>query len=310
MSGDSISALLRSTDPVLDAFAEEVGDRDRVVVVGARTRWTTGGRPADDAREVIAPSGVVSYIPDEMTVTVRAGTSVEALHAELAAAGQRTALPERGGTVGGAIAVGENGLFPLGRGRVRTAVLQVRYVSAEGRLVTGGGPTVKNVTGFDIPRLMTGSLGTLGCLAEFILRTNPIPAVGRWQRSSDADPFAVLDTVLRPSVVLWNGSTTWVQLEGHGPAVESEAQKLATMGTWVDADGPPERPRHRWSLTPDELRNTRQFGEEFVASIGVGTAWAAVPQPPQEENAGVRLISDRLKAQFDPTGRLNPGRSI
>lgn len=259
---------------------------------------------------MIAPSGIVSYTPDEMTVTVRAGTTVEALHAELAAAGQRTALPERGGTVGGAVAVGENGLYPLGRGRVRTAVLQVRYVSAEGRLVTGGGPTVKNVTGFDMPRLMTGSLGTLGCLAEVILRTNPIPAVSQWLQSTDADPFAVPETVLRPSVVLWDGTTTWVQLEGHQPAVDGEMQKLASIGSWAEASGPPERPELRWSLTPGQLRNTAQFGGPFVASIGVGTAWATTAQPARAEDPGVRLISDRLKAQFDPTGRLNPGRSV
>ena len=97
-----------------------------------------------------------------MTVRVRTGTTVEELHTELAARGQRTPLVERGGTVGGALAVGENDIFVLGRGTLRASVLQVRYVSAEGRIVNGGGPTVKNVTGFDLPRLMVGALGTFG----------------------------------------------------------------------------------------------------------------------------------------------------
>ena len=82
-----------------------------------------------------------------MTILVRAGTTVADLHATLAEHGQRTGLPERGGTIGGALAVGENHLCALGRGRVREALLQVRYVSAEGRIVTSGGPTVKNVSG-------------------------------------------------------------------------------------------------------------------------------------------------------------------
>src|SRR4051812_7469403 len=104
-----------------------------------------------------------------MTVRVRVGTTVAELHEALRAHGQRSALPERGGTVGGAIAVGHNDLHVLGRGRVRDAVLQLRYVSADGRLITGGGTTVKNVSGFDLPRLMVGALGTLGVLAEAVL---------------------------------------------------------------------------------------------------------------------------------------------
>ena len=106
-----------------------------------------------------------------MVVTVRAGTTVAELHETLAAAGQTSALPDRGGTVGGAVAVGENRLDRLGRGSARRR-LQVRYVSAEGEIVTGGGPVVKNVSGFNLPKLIVGSLGTLGLIAEVVLRTN------------------------------------------------------------------------------------------------------------------------------------------
>ena len=253
--------MLAINDPVLAAFAEEVGTDGPVAVEGSRSRWDLGGPAADGIRLVKAPTGIVDYVPDEMTVTVRCGTTVAELHAALAEQGQRTALPERtgphgNGTVGGAIAVGENGIHVLGRGRVREAALQVRYVSDDGKLISGGGPTVKNVTGFDLPRLLVGSLGTLGLLAEVILRTNPIPAVSRWLVSDDVDPFAILDTILRPSAVLWNGERTWVELEGHAPAVEAEAQRLAAIGTWTEDSAGPALLPHRWALTPAQLRDT------------------------------------------------------
>src|SRR5262249_57035162 len=168
-----------------------------------RTRWTTGGMLAEGTRLVRAPIGIVEHRPEEMTVRVRAGTSVRELHAALAAAGQLTALPDRGGTVGGAIAVGENDLDVLRRGPVRGCVLQVRYVSADGRVITGGGPTVKNVSGFDLPRLIVGSLGTLGLVAELILRTNPIPAASVWLPAGGGGPPSGAALALPPTPRLW-----------------------------------------------------------------------------------------------------------
>lgn len=304
-----MTSSLAVTDKVLLDFAAEVGEDDPVAAVGGRTRWDAGGELANNARLVTAPTGIVNYVPDEMTVTVRAGTTVAELHAELKQQGQRTGLPERGGTVGGAVAIGENSTYVLGRGRLREAVLQVRYVSDDGKVVTGGGPTVKNVTGFDLPRLMVGSLGTLGLLAEFILRTNPIPPATRWYSSDDVDPFVIPDTVLRPSAVLWNGATTWVQLEGHDNAVQAEYQRLTSIGNFFEVQGPGKFPAHRWSLQPSELRDPAQFGEgPWLCSIGVGTAWASTRQPHRALDTSTLALSKRVKEQFDPKGRLNPGR--
>lgn len=291
----------------LDAFVAEVGDSDPVAAEGAHTRWDLGGELAAGTRLVRPPSGVVEYLPDEMTVTVLAGTSVEELAAMLAERGQRCALPERGGTVGGAVAVGENHVEVLGRGTIRASVLQVRYVSADGRLVKGGGPTVKNVSGFDLPRLMTGSLGTLGLIGEVILRTNPLPSASQWLESSDADPSAVAGVVLRPGAILWDGSHVRVLIEGHAVDVETTRSALEQIGTWEACAGPFALPTHRWSLAPSELRSIEG---NFVASIGVGTVWRDRPQPPRNLPAPVIEISKRLKANFDPAGRLSPGRSV
>ncbi len=305
-----VRASLAIDDPILETFAAEIEGSDPVTIVGARTAWDRGGPLEGAPREVRAPSGIVAYAPEEMTITVRAGTPVAELNAALAAVNQRCALPDRGGTVGGAVAVGENDALVLGKGRLRTSVLQVRYVSAEGRLVTGGGPTVKNVTGFDLPRLMTGALGTLGFLGEVILRTNPVPAVATWFRADDADPFETFDALVRPSAVFWDGSTTWVLLEGHSVDVAAEADVLATTGAFTETDGPPPLPPHRWSLTPGELRSlgVDHHLDRYVASIGVGTVHATEPEPARTVDSASQEVADQVKANFDPTGRLNPGR--
>ena len=247
----------------------------------AAAAGSAAGRSTPGTRVIRAPAGIVAYEPEEMIVRVRAGTTVAELHADLAARGQRTPLVERGGTVGGALAVGENDMHVLGRGTLRSSVLQVRYVSAEGRIVNGGGPTVKNVTGFDLPRLMVGSLGTLGLLAEVILRTNPIPPASVWLAAVDADPFVARDALLRPSAVLWDGTTTWVHLEGHAADIAAERSVLGTARrirrggrTAAAADAAvvvvAGRAAHR--------RSSAASGA-FVAVIGVGLLFGEQPQP-------------------------------
>lgn len=301
-------------DAALLRFVGEVGDAGPVAAEGSRTRWQLGGDLAAGTRLVRAPSGIVEHRPEEMTVRVRAGTPVDDLHAELATAGQRTALPRRGGTVGGALAVGENDLSVLGRGRVRDTLLQVRYVSADGALVTGGGPTVKNVTGFDLPRLLVGSLGTLGLIGEVLLRTNPTPPLTRWLHADGVDPFSVLGAALRPSAILWNGRRTWVELEGHASDVDATHRALDAVAAprrWSECDGPPALPEHRWSLPPAELRqlDPARVGA-FVASVGVGTVFAPRPAPDREPRPEIAALAARVKRQFDPSGRLAPGRSV
>lgn len=303
-----MSATLTVTDAALLAFAEEVGNTDPIAIEGGRTRWDLGGAPTGQPRLIRAPEGIVNYQPEEMTVQVRAGTSVAELHAALAEKGQRTSLPERGGTVGGALAVGENDFRALGRGRIRESLLQVRYVSADGKIVSSGGPTVKNVSGFDLPRLMVGSLGSLGCLAEVILRTNPIPAESRWLRAEAVDAQVVFDSLLHPSAVLTDGTDVWVELEGHGPDVDQQAQVLAGLASFTDAEAP-DFPAQRWSMRPSDAVNFEPAdGERFIATVGLGLVFTDSPAPQSEVDPASAVIADRLKSNFDPTGRLNPGR--
>jgi FAD/FMN-containing dehydrogenase len=295
---------------VIEAFANDVGTTGPVAVAGGRTRWDAGGVLASEARVLRAPGGIVDYQPEEMTVRAGAGTPVADLHAALADRGQRTALPERaGGTIGGALMVGESGLHRLGRGHVRDAVLQAVYVGAGGEVVKAGGPTVKNVSGFDLCRALVGSLGTLGLVAEVILRTQPIPQASQWMRSVGAVPWSLPNRVLTASAVLHDGETTWIHCEGHPGDVAADALAMAGEG-FRPTDDAPDLPGHRWSLTPAALADLDPVVVgAFVAEVGVGTVHGDRPQPAPHLDPVAVELNQRIKQQFDPTGRLNPGRS-
>lgn len=288
----------------LEALAAEVGpvSAGPVTVAGLGTR--EGGVPG--VRCVSAPAGIDWFEPDEMTVSCGAGTPVDELQEALAMRGQYVNLPP-GGTVGGALGRGWSHLLRLGRGPVRDTLLQARYVSAAGEIVTAGGPTVKNVTGFDLCRLLVGSRGTLGIIGEVILRTRPRPAASMWFVAPDGtEPERLASALFRPSAVLWDGVTTWVCLEGHHDdiAAESAAHGLAPV------DGPPELPTTgRWSLPPGELRrHLAAASGRFVAEIGVGVVHHDEPRPVRRVDPAVLAVERRLRAELDPTGRLSPGR--
>ncbi|MED5264570.1 MAG: FAD-binding protein [Actinomycetota bacterium] len=298
-------------DHALEEFAAEVGSAGPIAIQGGKTRWDTNGVPIPEARLLSAPTGIVTYKPEEMIVTARAGTTVEDLHTHLKENGQRTSLPDRGGTIGGAIAVGENDLNVLGKGRVRDAVLQIRYISADGEIISSGAPVVKNVSGFNLHKLLVGSFGTLGLIAEVTLRTNPIPAETMWLTAAITDPIKIFDSLYKPAAILWDGKTIWVQLEGHKPDVEKQQETLSQIGNFEQVERGPELPQHRWSLPPADLYTISNHKTgRFVASIGVGTVWAEHPQPLRTPDRGKQITEERLKQQFDPTNRLNSGRKI
>jgi glycolate oxidase FAD binding subunit len=170
---------------------------------------------------------------------------------------------------------------------------------------------VKNVSGFDLCRLMVGSLGTLGLMGEVVLRTRPVPASERWI-AGEADPFDLRRRLYRPACILWDGVTTWVLLDGHPSDVEAEAAVAGLAA--VDADAVPEFPPYRWSLRPSELTALPdRLGTgpgRFVAEIGVGVVHVADPQPARPVDPAVAELNHRLRSVFDPTGRLAPGRSV
>jgi len=284
----------------LTEFASDIGPEQPVSIAGLGTR----GGPVDGVHTVMAPVGVESVQADEMTVRCGAGTPLDQLDAELAAYGQSVAIPPSG-TVGGALAVGHSGIRRLGYGPIRDTLLQAHYVNARGEIVKAGGPTVKNVSGFDLCRLLVGSRGTIGFIGEVILRTRPRSTYEQWFTTS-ADPFALFPRLYRPTSVLWDGTTTWVLLEGDRRDVEGQADR---HGLAV-GELPPELPDGgRWSVRPSDVGALVGTGG-FVAEIGVGIVHHDAPAPVRPVEPAVHDLHRRLKREFDPTGRLNPGVDV
>lgn len=332
-----------TVSPVLDrvdALQATVAGADAVVPVGARTHWEVGD-PTTGGVEVRAPGGIVTYDPAELTVTVGAGITVGELAAVLGEAGQECPLDARASeaTVGGVLATGLSGPRRLRYGPLRDRLLEVRFVTADGRLVKGGGPTVKNVTGYDVPRLLVGSMGTIGVLVQVTLRCQPRARVARWI-TTRADPFEARRRMFRPSCIAWDGVTTRVLLEGHPDDVVAEAKAagLETEGgppTWPDGTH-----RGRISARPSRLPDIAPAldeidGVRWLAEVGIGTVHVAADDPaglvaaraaavehdgwllreagaPGVGGYGDSLpniaILERIRVAFDPTGKLSPGR--
>ncbi len=282
----------------LSEFVSDIGSERPVSIAGLATR----GGPVDGVHTVMAPAGIEWVQPDEMTARCGAGTPVEELDEALAAHGQSVAIPPTG-TVGGALAVGHSGIRRLGYGPVRDSVLQVQYVNAWGKVVKAGGPTVKNVSGFDLCRLLVGSRGTLGFLGDVILRTRPRARFEQWFATT-ADPFELFPKLYRPTSVLWDGTTTWVLLEGHRGDVEAQA----SANRLTVAEPPGVLPSGgRWSVAPSELRS---LTGRFVAEIGIGIVHHESPAFARPVDPAVAELHRRIKHEFDPHGRLNPGVDV
>lgn len=284
--------------PLVGAVLEP--PHDVLQPTGRGTRSSTGA-----GRRVVAPSGIVEFEPAEMTLRCGAGTPLEEVHAAVAERNQEVALPH-GGTVGGALAVGHSDVLRRGRGPIRDTVLQVRFVTAAGTEVKAGGPTVKNVSGFDLCRLLVGSHGTLGVLGEVILRTRPRPMCRRWFRS-EAPPEVLTARLLRPVSVLWDGESCWVCLEGHPDDVADECRR-ASLAEVAD---PPELPGGgRWSVAPSRWPEVAGTGR-FVMELGVGVVHHERRADPSRDpvttsSVRVRALNDRIRQHFDPHRRLNP----
>jgi glycolate oxidase FAD binding subunit len=148
-------------------------------IVGAGT-WLHAGAPTVAActLSMQALTGIESYVPGDLTITAKAGTSLAELAHATAAHGQWLALDPAGhrdGTLGAAIATASSGPLAHAFGTPRDLVLGLDAVTGYGALVRPGGRVVKNVAGFDLVRLFTGSWGTLGAITSVTVRLRALP---------------------------------------------------------------------------------------------------------------------------------------
>ena len=189
-----------------------------LLIRGGGTRLFYGGPlPADDAAswlDLSAYQGVVSYEPSELVLTARAGTRLTEIETLLASQDQMLAFePPRfgaAGTLGGCVASGLAGPRRMAAGSLADFVLGTRLLSADGNVLRFGGEVMKNVAGYDVSRLLAGSLGVLGALVEVSLKIVPRP---RCEATCvlALDESAALDRCLRwRSRPLPVSATAWV----------------------------------------------------------------------------------------------------
>jgi glycolate oxidase FAD binding subunit len=174
------STSVRPTDlaGVRDAVLDTAGP---IAIAGAGTASTWAGDlgPVDTVLDTTGLTGVIAHNPGDMTVSVRAGTPLRALQEELAPHGQHVSFDAArvadGATVGGLVATADAGPSALVFGSLRDLVIGVTLVLADGSVARSGGHVIKNVAGYDLAKLVHGSYGAFGVLAEVVLRLHPVP---------------------------------------------------------------------------------------------------------------------------------------
>jgi glycolate oxidase FAD binding subunit len=164
---------------------------------GGRTALDYGGTPraAGVAIDTRALDRVIDYPSADMTITVEAGITLGRLRTVLAEKRQRLLVDAPRAdeaTLGGIFATNTTGSRRLGAGRPRDQIIGVSFVTSDGARVKGGGRVVKNVAGYDFPKLLTGSMGTLGILTQMTLKVRPIPDASAlvWAGFDDSDKVA------------------------------------------------------------------------------------------------------------------------
>jgi glycolate oxidase FAD binding subunit len=280
--------------------------------------------------------GGIDWRPDDLTVTVGAGIQVADLEGRLAQGGQTAVLPEDPGeaTIGGVVAAGVSGYRRLRYGPTRDRVIGATIVTGDGRIVHGRGKVVKNVAGYDLPRLATGSFGRLGVITEISLKLWPVPpasatiSVDSPEHTRYYRPLAVLEADREGTVVLG----------GHPGAVEADAGAHEPGARW---------PRRLQTSSLFELRVPARLTREAVervptrwsyrAEFGVGRVTVGDDGPDMAtlvelrrwaESVGGSLvvaagcdgidpwgtppatldIQRRIVDALDPAGIMNPGR--
>jgi glycolate oxidase FAD binding subunit len=229
---------------------------------------------------------VLEYAPADMTVTVECGATLAALQAHLAPHGQRLALdppsPERA-TIGGILACNASGPLRARYGTARDLTLGVALVRSDGTPIRGGGKVVKNVAGFDIPKLAIGSLGSLGLIVAATFRLHPLPThrrvVGaRVDGAAAVRAFvrAMLAEQLEPASVVAalrdNGYDIEVAFEGFAPGCDEQVDAFGRIAEGVGAvaaaePGDAVRAAHDRARKGGDLRATATFAPAQLASL-------------------------------------------
>ena len=310
-----------------------------------------GGALAGEVLDTRGYAGIVDYEPSELVVTARCGTPLAALEAVLAGEGQMLAFepPHFGGaaTLGGSVAAGLSGPRRACAGALRDFVLGTRLLDGRARDLAFGGRVMKNVAGYDLSRLLAGSLGVLGLILEVSLKVLPRPAAERTLRLEMPEERALAALqrwAARPlpiSASAWRDGQLFLRLSGAASAVraaaegiggESAAEPWAGIREHSDPWFAGEAPLWRLSV-PAHAAPLGLPGAQLI-EWGGALRWLRGGDPAAVRGAAARAgghatlfrggeraagvfaplapaslrLHRELKSAFDPAGIFNPGR--
>lgn len=327
-----------------------IRDHEKVAIQGGCSKRRLVGDFA--GRQLISTAklcGVIEYKPDEYIFTAKAGTKLSEIKAMLAENGQYLPcdppLVDEGATLGGAVAAGLNGPGSYRFGGLRDFILGVRFVDGAGRLIMGGGKVVKNAAGFDFPKLMVGSLGRLGALAELTLKVFPEPEGLSHLRLRCSNLQAAVATLNELANQPWDLDALELlpgthelkfRLRGEPGALDDRRARIGadidpTGGLFWDERGSlllgkPDDYLAKIPITPDQIAAVAdRFSDECVVSIAGNVAWVAgadlgeigglgIPALIVRGRAGETVVGPKraaalhtaLKHAFDPEERFPP----
>ena len=256
-----IDVTSTSTAEVRDRVREAMSHHRPLRIVGGSS-WLDANRPVRAEATIVTSgsAGIVEYEPGDLTITVRAGTTIAEIAHATAAHGQWLTLDPHGdhsrATIGATIATASFGPLAHHFGTPRDVTLGVEFVTGTGDIVRGGGRVVKNVAGFDLTRLVTGSWGSIGVITEAALRLRAIPAVQptiaielpsaadeieRVRDKLHALPFVPLatelvDATLARDLSVGDRTVLLVRLGGNEEAVRAQREQLSDVGVARDID--------------------------------------------------------------------------
>jgi len=275
---------------------------------GTRLAWGAPPRGLDLIVDTCRMDAVVAHAAGDLVVTAQAGLRLADLQDVLAPHRQRLALDSGGGTIGGTIATAASGPLRYRYGSVRDLIIGITVVLADGTITRSGGTVVKNVAGYDLAKLYTGSFGTLGIITEAVFRLHPLPDASRWitvttdhpdhaadaiaaVRNSQLDPVAL--EVDRP--VLSGPVAVGIALEGVAGGIDARAADVAAiLGTatgtpatlieappqwWGRPPHPPQGPAVILTCQPTGLRDVIAHAPGTLrGSAGGGVLVAGLPE--------------------------------
>ena len=273
------ATLMNPTDlrGVRDAVLDSAG---ALAVSGAGTAagWAGTLGPVDAVLDLRALTGVITHNPGDMTVSVRAGTPLRELNAELAGHGQHVALDAArvadGATVGGLLSTGDAGPGALVHGSLRDLVIGATLVLADGTVARSGGHVIKNVAGYDLTKIVHGAYGTLAVIAEVVLRLHPLPhatatLVLPCPLQEAAEHAArVLGGPYEPAALEWvsDPGAVLVRLEGTEAALPERIDRLRELLGAADTSASGGDAADPWA---GHARLTRGTLDDAVLRIGV-----------------------------------------